>query len=174
MADNTLNCGHSGPDWDGNGNCIKCARDKVLGKSRQEEAYEFVSSTFVKLLEKDDRISYDHKRSVIAFWEDLFAHDGVRNNMEQAFSNFLWEIDKKMESARKAGIMLALSTLELGFPNDAAPADVAMTKEQIVTTLEGLLKMEETPEEPTIEADDLENMDLSEVGGGDEDDTSPL
>ncbi len=143
-------------------------------KSRQEEAYEFVSSTFVKLLEKDDRISYEHKRSVIAFWEDLFAHEGVRNNMVQAFSNFLWEIDKKMESALKAGIMLALSTLELGFPKDVADGDVAMTKEQITALLEGLLKAEETPEEPTIKGEDLANMDLSEVGGGDEDDTSPL
>ena len=143
-------------------------------KTRQEQAYDYVSGTFVKLLEKDNRISYEHKRSVIAFWEDLFAHEGVRNNMVQAFSNFLGEIDNRMESARKAGIMLALSVLELGFPSDAAAADVAMTKEQIVSTLEDLLKVESTPEEPTIKADDLENMDLSEVGGNDEDDTSPL
>ena len=46
-------------------------------KTRQEQAYDYVSGTFVKLLEKDDRISYEHKRSVIAFWEDLFAHEGV-------------------------------------------------------------------------------------------------
>lgn len=142
-----------------------------MNKTRQEEAYEFVSSNFIKLLEGDSRISYEHKRSVMAFWEDLFAHEGVRNLMVQAFSNFLWEIDKKMESARKAGIMLALSTLELGFPKGVADADVAMTKEQITTLLEGLLKAEETPEEPTIKGEDLENMDLSEVGGGDEDDT---
>ncbi len=140
-------------------------------KTRQEEAYEYVSNTFVKLLEQDDRISYEHKRSVIAFWEDLFAHEGVRNNMVQAFSNFLWEIDKINDSARKAGMMQVLSAVELS-------ADKEGTEEiyysDVIKLIEDLLKSEETPEEPTIKAEDLEDVDLSEVGGNDEDDTSPL
>lgn len=138
-------------------------------RSRQEQAYDEVSSTFIKLLQNDERISYEHKRSVIAFWEDLFAHEGVRNNMVQAFSNFLWEMDKHNESARKAGIMMALTRLELSFKDF-----VEVPTKDVIAELTNLLKEEEAPEEQTIKADDLENMDLSEVGGGDEDDTSPL
>ena len=138
-------------------------------RSRQEQAYDEVSSTFIKLLQNDERISYEHKRSVIAFWEDLFAHEGVRNNMVQAFSNFLWEMDKHNESARKAGIMMALTRLELSFKDL-----VEVPTKDVITELTNLLKEEEAPEEQTIKAEDLENMDLSEVGGGDEDDTSPL
>lgn len=138
-------------------------------RSRQEQAYDEVSSTFIKLLQNDERISYEHKRSVIAFWEDLFAHEGVRNNMVQAFSNFLWEMDKHNESARKAGIMMALTRLELSFKDF-----VEVPTKDVITELTNLLKEEEAPEEQTIKAEDLENMDLSEVGGGDEDDTSPL
>lgn len=138
--------------------------DQEQKKSRQEEAYDFVSSTFVKLLEGDNRISYEHKRSVIAFWEDLFAHEGVRNNMVQAFSNFLFEIDTRVDSARKAGIMQALSAIELH--SDSNNGNYS----EIVKLLEDLLKSEEAPEEKV----NVEEMDLSEVGGGNEDDTSPL
>lgn len=138
-------------------------------KSRQEEAYEAVSGTFVKLLEGDNRISYEHKRSVIAFWEDLFAHEGVRNNMVQAFSNFLWEIDKHNEAARKAGIMMAVSRIEL-----LADGQEEVSTAAIIKALEEMLKEESTPEEPTIKGEELENADLTEVGGGNEDDTSPL
>lgn len=133
-------------------------------KSRQEEAYEYVSKLFVKLLEKDDRISYEHKRSVIAFWEDLFAHDGVKNNMVQAFSNFLWEIDKRNEAARKAGIMMALSRVELDFKDF-----VEVPTKDISTSILNLLKEESDVDEEII--DKIATMDLSEVGGGDEDET---
>lgn len=140
-------------------------------KTRQEEAYEFVSNTFVKLLEDDNRISYEHKRSVIAFWQDLFAHEGVRNNMVQAFSNFLDEIDQRIDSARKGGMVSIKELIQQA-------ADVnggeMMPVAQVISLIDEMVAVEETPEEKPIEASDLENMDLSEVGGGDEDDTSPL
>lgn len=135
-------------------------------KSRQEEAYEYISGNFVKLLEGDTRISYEHKRSVIAFWEDLFAHEGVRNLMVQAFSNFLWEIDKKNQAALKAGITMALSRIEL-----LAGDQEEVSVKAVIAELENMLKEEDTPAETPIKAEDLENVDLSEVGGGDEDDT---
>ena len=31
-----LKCGHTAPDWNGEGDCITCARDKVLGDTTQE------------------------------------------------------------------------------------------------------------------------------------------
>lgn len=143
-------------------------------KSRQEEAYDYVSGNFIKLLEGDDRISYEHKRSVMAFWEDLFAHEGVRNLMVQAFSNFLSEIDLRIDAARKAGMMQIREAFELAVPADAEhPENLAVSK-LVLSIIDEQLAVEATPEEPGIKAEDLENMDLSEVGGGDEDDTSPL
>lgn len=144
-------------------------------KPRQEEAYDFVSGTFVKLLENDSRISYEHKRSVIAFWEDLFAHDGVRNNMVQAFSNFLEEIDPKIDAARKAGIVQMEEAITRSIPVNTIPADIwEALVAHVRQTRADLLKSEDAPEEKPIKAEDLEHVDLSEVGGGDEDDTSPL
>ncbi len=141
-------------------------------KTRQEEAYDFISSTFVKLLEGDNRIGYEHKRSVIAFWEDLFAHEGVRNNMVQAFSNFLWEIDTKMDSSRKAGIQSVEDALQAQFnPQGMLYPEATLELKDVLAVMEQLLRAENQPEE-TIQ--DIENIDLSEVGGGNEDDTSPL
>ena len=140
-------------------------------KSRQEEAYEYVSSNFVALLKGDDRISYEHKRSVIAFWEDLFAHEGVRNLMVQAFSNFLWEIDKRIAAARKGGMQSIHELIEQTAEVNGSDT-IGVT--QVLELIEEMIRVEETPEEPTIKGDDLANADLSEVGGGDEDDTSPL
>jgi len=143
-------------------------------KTRQEEAYEYVSGTFVKLLENDDRISYEHKRSVIAFWEDLFAHEGVRDNMIQAFSNFLGEIDPKIDAARKAGIAQLNDAITRSLPlAQEGTVEWAIVKATQRIANE-LLEAENQVDEPTIKADDLENIDLSEVGGNDEDDTSPL
>ena len=35
--EDTLKCGHNGPDWNGEGDCITCARDKVLGTKQYED-----------------------------------------------------------------------------------------------------------------------------------------
>ena len=29
IGDSKLSCGHTGENWDGEGNCISCARDKI-------------------------------------------------------------------------------------------------------------------------------------------------
>lgn len=140
-------------------------------KTRQEEAYDYVSGIFIKLLQNDDRISYEHKRSVIAFWEDLFAHEGVKNNMLQAFSNFLDEIDGKMDAARKAGISQLNDAITKSLPlAQEGTVEWAIVKATQRMANE-LLAAEDTPEEPALTNDEIENMDLSEVGGGDEDET---
>lgn len=136
--------------------------------SQQQEAYDFVTSTFIKLLEQDDRISYEHKRSVLAFYEDMFSHEGVRNNMLQAFSNFLDEIDKRMNASRKAGIVQAKDALLLELQGSLYPS---VSAAEIEVVIEQLLASE-SAEEETIPVS--EDMDLTEVGGGDEDDTPLL
>lgn len=37
MTDNTQVCRHEGTNWNGEGDCITCARDKVLGDNTQAE-----------------------------------------------------------------------------------------------------------------------------------------
>lgn len=118
--------------------------------SRQEEAFDFVTKTFIKLLEQDKRIAYEHKRSVIAFYEDLFAHEGIRNNMVQAFSNLLWDTEASVEK----GIMYELVQVVKMIPK-VAKADDPNTKAIEAMMLELIAEV----------------GDLKEVGGGDEDDT---
>lgn len=145
---------------------------KAIPWSRQEEAYNFVTETFLKLLENDKRISYDFKKSVMAFWEDLFAHKGVRNNMIQAFSNFLWELDNKMDSARKAGIVQAKDAVRMAL--EAMPSNDDDNLPSILNAIDDLLNAENTPEEAPLTEAEVKSLDLSEVGGGDEDDTPLL
>jgi hypothetical protein len=140
-------------------------------KTRQEEAYEYVTSTFIKLLEQDKRISYEHKRSVLAFYEDMFAHGGVRDNMLQAFSNFLGEIDKRMDAARLAGLYEAREALELAIPAGSSWPQSIATQRFVLSIIDEQINVENTKEQ-TITV--TEDTDLTEVGGGDEDDTPLL
>lgn len=143
-----------------------------MNKTRQEEAYEYVTSTFLKLLEQDKRIGYEHKRSVLAFYEDMFAHGGVRDNMLQAFSNFLAETDKRMDAVRKAGIQSVMDSLNMQYTtNGEINPYFDIPYEEVIDLIRGLLHAENTKEQ-TITV--TEDTDLTEVGGGDEDDTPLL
>ncbi len=145
-------------------------------KTRQEEAFEYVTQQFTKLLMGDMKMPADRKKDVIAFWKDVFEYEGTRDNMIQAFSNFLFEIDEKMDAARKAGIAQCSEAIK----NDIA----SLSSDEVPVYKAGLkaarnicsiiLLQEMEPAEKTIDGSELENMDLSEVGGGNEDDTSPL
>lgn len=145
--------------------------NKQVKLSRQEEAYQFVTDLFLKLIQNDVRISPEYKKAVVAYWRDMFDHEGVRNNMIQAFSNFLFEIDGKMDSARKAGISQLKDAIlqSVGEPEEGT-VEYAIAK-AVIGISDDLLKAESTPEEKPLTDKDIENMDLSEVGGGDEDDT---
>lgn len=137
-----------------------------MSKSRQELAYDKVSDTFVKLLENDTRISYEHKRSVIAFWQDLFAHEGVRNNMIQAFSNFLWDQDNDLD-AKVAGELAVIQNmiLHIADPENENTKKITETLTQMINE-----RMDKAPMRMLTE-EEIAGVDLSEVGGGDEDDT---
>lgn len=134
-------------------------------KSRQEEAFEYVTKTFIKLVENDSTIH--DKKDIMAFWQDCFDYPGVRENMIQAFSNFLFDIDDKMDAARKAGIMQVRDVIQR---SANLPKPKLMTPDIILTIIDGILLDEDQPEERPINGDDVAKEDLSEVGGGDEND----
>lgn len=139
--------------------------------SRQEQAWGFINSTFLKLIMSDKKVPYEVKKSIEAFWIDLFATNAVRENMIQAVNNFLWEIDIKVDSARRAGIQQlndAITGRFLELPQEGT-VERAIVK-TVTFTAKQLLDAENSPEEMI---QDIENTDLSEVGGGDEDD-SPI
>jgi len=142
----------------------------VVGMTRQEEAYEYISETFQKLLQPDDRIGSEHRESVLAFWADLFTHEGVRNNMLLAFSGFMDEIDKRLDASRKAGIASVKEAIDLeinldGYFGGTEHLDI------VEDIIKHLLAVENTPEQSITVTD---KTDLTEVGGGDEDDTPLL
>ncbi len=140
--------------------------------SRQEEAFNYVAQTFLQLIQRDDKIP--HKKEVMAFWQDFFEHEGVRNNMIQAFSNFLWEVDLKLDASRKAGIVQLSNALKLAMPGDAThPENLAVSK-LISHVVEQQLASENGAEEKPLTDTEVAETDLSEVGGGNEDDTPLL
>lgn len=53
-----LKCGHIGPDWDSKGNCITCARDKILGTTPNTNpvGYGTYSTGKQELREKIEKI----------------------------------------------------------------------------------------------------------------------
>jgi hypothetical protein len=149
-------------------------------KSRQEKAYDYVTSIFLRLLKRDKNISYEYKQSITTFYEDMFAHEGVRNNMIQAFSNFLDEIDKRMDASRRAGIcsvreavllQAAANGTAISPSCGAISGKLDLNPVDVVGLINELLEAEDEPEDVVS---DIESMDLSEVGGGEEDDTPIL
>lgn len=139
-----------------------------MSKTRQEEAYEYITSDFFKLLERDKRIDPELRGAVIAYWQDLFEHPGVKNNMLQSVSNFLGEVDKRMDASRKAGIVQMKDTLVLNLRSMYQDGpEVGGAIKDLENMAADLIAQEDTAEEII----DPEAEDLSEVGGADEDDT---
>lgn len=130
-------------------------------KTREKEAFNQIAITFVRLIQRDKDIP--HKREVIAYWEDFFAHPGVKANMVQAISNFLWDQDDKVDAKLKDEMKALLDIIP-----KVADADNENTQ-KIMAAITAMINVE-----TIIEDVKVEDVDLSEVGGGDEDDTSPL
>ena len=135
-----------------------------MKKTNQQEAFEYISTTFQKSVLADENISYEFRKDIIAGWEDISQDPIIGTHLLQAVTNFLWEVDGKLEAARKAGIVMALTRLELVYGINPTPEQQATIRE-----LENLLKEESAAEEQ--EVSDVGELDLSEVGGNDEDDT---
>lgn len=136
--------------------------------SRQEEAYSSVMNTFTRLVYNDPKIH--NKEDILAFWHDFFENPGVKNNMVQAFSNFLWEIDQRIDAAKLAGMEQIREAFDLAVPGDAShPENLAVSK-LVNAIIDEQIALEKTPE-TELEESEIESTDLTEVGGGDEDDT---
>lgn len=127
-------------------------------KSRQEKVFDQIAVTFVRLIQRDKDIP--HKREVLAYWEDFFAHQGVRNNMVQAISNYLWDLDDQTDAKLKDEMKALLDIIP-----KVADADNENTK-KIMAAITAIINVENVIEEVSVG-----NTDLAEVGGGDEDDT---
>lgn len=143
-----------------------------MAKTRQEEACEYIGDIFIKLIQENKKLSYEYKRSLMAFMGDIITDENVKNDMLQAMSNFLNEIDKKLDSARKAGIIEvkeSINRLVSSRGVDFKYISVATVR----LSCDLLIERENTPEEEPLTTDEIADMDLREVGGGDEDD-SPI
>lgn len=134
--------------------------------SRQEQGFNFFAEMFLKLIAADKKI--EHKKEVLAYFHDLLEHGGVRNNMIQAFSEFMWEHDKKCQ----ADLVSELKTIQSMFASMLTQNE---TTEIVIKTLDQFIAESWQPVEYQ-KAEELiaEVGDLSEVGGGDEDDTPLL
>ena len=136
-----------------------------MKKTNQEEALEFISTAFKASVSVDRKIDPNDRKAITDWWEEAIINEPIIGlHLLQAITNFLWEIDKKMESAHKAGIVMAITRLELVFNANPIPGG-----ESIIAELVQLLKEESNPE--VTELTDVDKVDLSEVGGNDEDDT---
>lgn len=131
-------------------------------QSKQEQAFNEVTETFMRLIERDGRI--EHKKEVLAFYNDLFEHPGVRNNMLQAFSNFLWHLDANQDAKAVGALQDFLDLI----PKIADPENENTQK--IMQHLRTLIEEETNTDSEDVSVDE----DLSEVGGGDEDNTPLL
>lgn len=136
--------------------------------TRQEIAYQEIGATFLTLIQRDPLIDPEMRKTVVAWWVDLFDHPGVANNMKLAISNLLAQQDKRVDAARKAGIQSVRDAIEMQY-NSAKLLypSVDIPLEEINGVIDALLFAEESTEEVI----DAAEMDLSEVGGNDEDNT---
>lgn len=135
--------------------------------TRQEVAYQEIGATFLALIQRDPLIDTETRKTVVAWWVDLFDHPGVANNMKLAISNLLAQQDKRVDAARKAGMVQVLEAFDLAVPADAKhPANLAVSK-LVHSIVSEQLEQENSP----VEMIGPEDMDLSELGEEDEDNT---
>jgi hypothetical protein len=133
-------------------------------KSRQEAAYELVTTTFIRLLERDPRIP--QKQEVLAYYQDLFDYSGVRSNMILAFGALLENMDEKIQKEVYQELRVVRSMLgEVADPEDESTYKISMMLDALIAE-EKQTTDYQTPEQLLAEVGDL-----SEVSGNNEDDT---
>lgn len=148
--------------------------------SPQEELFNFWEKNFIKLIESATDVP--QKKEIVAGWKDALEWPGVRSTMIQAFSNILWEFSKKLDAARGAGMIELRNALVAQANANGSKVSITgdtfsvvgkldMDIAQMLQTAYNLLEAEKSAEEPM---GDVSKIDLTEVGGGDEDDTPLL
>lgn len=68
-----------------------------MAHSRQQIAFEKWKQDFIQLVLTDRKLSPSRRKDLEANLLDLFEYPGIYENMVQAFSNFMWSMDKKIE-----------------------------------------------------------------------------
>ena len=136
--------------------------------SRQEQGFELWKVTFFKLITTDKTIPYEDRKMILGMLHDVMDLPVVRTNMVQAFSNFMWSNDDKVQQ----DVANELKTLQSMIPKLVQPGskDAAVIRhamEDIIREAEEVVNYHD--------ASDIiaEEPDLSEVGG-DEEDNRPM
>jgi len=140
-----------------------------MAKSRQEIGFELWVRTFVQLVGENKDMP--HKKEVLAWWHDFFEHRGVRDNMLQAFTNFMWDYDDKVQEDVASELKMLLTMI----PKVADPENE--NTKRIVQTLEELIDDATEPLDfqPANELNaEFSDQDLEEVGGSDPKDNTSL
>lgn len=114
-------------------------------KSRQEIAFDRFAETFIKLVQGARDVP--DKREVLAWWADFFEHPGVRDNMIQAFSNFMWGMDIEIEG---------LVNEELGALTELIPLVADPEDRNTLAIQHALKQMTEDWKLPLVDVTDLE------------------
>lgn len=137
--------------------------------SRQEQGFNFFVETLMKLILADKDIP--NKRDAIAFFQDLFSHKATRSNMIQAFSNFMWDFDDKVQQDVANELQTILDMIpKIADPENENTKKIAgALKNMIDEAVESVNY--DTPEELKSEFTD---EDLNEVGGIDPNENKSL
>lgn len=126
-------------------------------RSRQEQAFTLWSQNFIRLVSVSKDVP--EKTAVLAHFEDMFNHPGVRSNMLQAFTNFMWDFDKKVESDVVSELRTILSLVQkVADPNNKnTKAIVAVIETLIAEDYQGVDEMSDEDIELELEGEDAEN-----------------
>lgn len=134
-----------------------------MNKSRQEIAFNDWKDTFQKLVLSDKKLSPEVKRDIQAGIEDMMSYPGIFENMIQAFSNFMWGMDRRIEfevAQELAMVIQVIAVTKAGLSDDG---------KAIVQTILDVIESNDT-QLTEIEDDEIDSLvDDSEV-----DDSKPF
>lgn len=132
-------------------------------KSRQEIAFVQWSDNFLLLINRDKSIGADDRATIMAEMQDVLQYPVVRQNMIQAFSNFMWSMDETIERKVYDELEGLLDMIRKMVPN---PEETGVLT--IMAALTQIIAEGGKPLEP------LDDSDVDELVSDDEvDDTKP-
>lgn len=120
----TLKCGHTGPDWNGEGDCIICARDRILGTKQDSDTNVVISKQELREYLKSKGWLW-HESHVITndCMDELEVH--MQQMLSDTVNKVLDELDTDIENhscyacydawkgeRRKCGIQKLISAIE--------------------------------------------------------------
>ena len=106
----TLKCGHIGPDWNGEGDCIICARDRILGTKQDSDTNVVISKQELREYLKSKGWLW-HESHVIT--NDCM--DELEVHMQQMLSDTVNKVLDELESERDSHNSDAGCSDEVGY-----------------------------------------------------------